>query len=73
MKYKNIIALSFEESKTAIKESFLLEKYNWDSMTKINLITRIDKKYKKTIDYKKFDKLKTFGDLDILIAKSLKK
>lgn len=73
MKYKNIIALSFEEPKNAIKESFLLEKYNWDSMTKINLITRIDKKYKKTIDYKKFDKLKTFGDLDILIAKSLKK
>ena len=41
-------------------------------MTKINLITRIDKKYKKTIDYKKFDKLKTFGDLNILISKSLK-
>ena len=41
-------------------------------MTKINLITMIDKKYKKSLDYKKFDKIKTFGELDKLIFKTLK-
>lgn len=41
-------------------------------MTKINLITLIDKKYNKSLDYKKFDKLKTFGDLNNLIIKTLK-
>ena len=49
-----------------------LSKYNWDSMTKINLITIIDAKYKKTLDYKKFEKIKTFGDLDKLVYKTLK-
>ena len=41
-------------------------------MTKINLITFVDKKYNKTLDYKKFDKLKTFGDLNNLITKTIK-
>jgi acyl carrier protein len=72
MKHINLIAQSFNESKSDLKENLPLAKYNWDSMTKINLITLIDKKYNKSLDYKKFDKLKTFGDLNNLIIKTLK-
>lgn len=72
MKYKDLIAKSFNEAKNKIQKNILVSKYNWDSMTKINLITNIDNKFKKTIDYKKFDKIKTFEDLDKLIQKTLK-
>ena len=72
MKYIDLIAKSFNEPKKSIKENVQLSKYNWDSMTKINLITMIDKKYKKILDYKKFNKIKTFGELDKLIFKKLK-
>jgi len=71
MKYKDLIAKSFNESKKDIKENLVLTKFNWDSMTRINLITLIDKKYNKNLDYKKFVKLKTFGDLNKLIIKTL--
>lgn len=71
MKYIDLIAKSFNESKNDIKKNLTLNKFNWDSMTKINLITLIDKKYKKTIDYKQFEKLKTFSDLNTLIAKTI--
>jgi|TARA_B110000971_G_scaffold97924_1_gene100784 acyl carrier protein len=70
--YKDLIAKSFNEPKKSIKENLLLTKFNWDSMTKINLITFIDNRYKKTLDYRKFEKLKTFGDLNKLITKTLK-
>ena len=73
MKYKTIISKSFNENSSMIKKDMSLDKFNWDSMTKINLITNIDKKYKIKINYKKFEKLKTFEDLDNLISKSLKK
>ena len=72
MKYKTIISKSFNENSSMIKKDMSLDKFNWDSMTKINLITNIDKKYKVTLNYKKFEKLKTFEDLDNLISKSLK-
>lgn len=72
MIYKDLIAKSFNEPKKSIKENLLLTKFNWDSMTKINLITFIDNRYKKTLDYRKFEKLKTFGDLNKLITKTLK-
>ena len=72
MIYRDLIAKSFNEAKNKIHKNIFLSKYNWDSMTKINLITNIDKKFKKNIDYKKFDKIKTFGDLDELIQKTLK-
>jgi acyl carrier protein len=72
MIYKDLIAKSFNEAKNKIQKNILVSKYNWDSMTKINLITNIDNKFKKTIDYKKFDKIKTFEDLDKLIQKTLK-
>lgn len=72
MKYQDLIAKSFNEPQKSIKENLLLSKFNWDSMTKINLITIIDNRYKKTLDYRKFEKLKTFGDLNKLIIKTLK-
>ena len=72
MIHRDLIAKSFNEAKSKIKKNILVSKYNWDSMTIINLITNIDKKFKKNIDYKKFDKIKTFGDLDKLIQKTLK-
>ena len=72
MIHRDLIAKSFNETKSKIKKNIFVSKYNWDSMTRINLITNIDKKFKKNIDYKKFDKIKTFGDLDKLIQKSLK-
>jgi len=72
VKYKDLIAKSFNEPKNAIKENLSLARFNWDSMTKINLITFVDNKYKKTLDYRKFEKLKTFEDLNKLISKTLK-
>ena len=72
MKYIDIIAKSFNESKKDIKKNLLLTKFNWDSMTKINLITFVSKKYNKNLDYKKFEKLKTFNDLNNLITKTIK-
>lgn len=72
MKHKNLIANSFNENEKKITEKKLLSEYNWDSMTKISLITAINKKYKKNIDYRKFNNLKTFEDLDKLISKTLK-
>tara|TARA_B100000795_G_scaffold266449_1_gene249650 strand:+ start:123 stop:341 length:219 start_codon:yes stop_codon:yes gene_type:complete len=72
MKYIDLIAKSFNESKKDIKKNLLLTKFNWDSMTKINLITFVSKKYNKNLDYKKFEKLKTFNDLNNLITKTIK-
>jgi acyl carrier protein len=72
MKHKNLIANSFNENEKKINEKKLLSEYNWDSMTKISLITAINKKFKKNIDYRKFNNLKTFEDLDKLISKTLK-
>ena len=50
-----------------------LEDFIWDSLTKITLITELDKKYKKTIDFKKLEKIKTLNQLDKLIENTIKK
>ena len=47
MIYRDLIAKSFNEAKNKIQKNIFLSKYNWDSMTKINLITNIDKKFDK--------------------------
>ena len=73
MKHKNLIAESFNEPKKNISEKSQLKDFNWDSMTKINLISNVDEKYKKMLDYKKFKNLKTFKDLDNLITKIVEK
>lgn len=73
MKHRKIIANCFNENEKNIKEKTRVDKFNWDSMTKINIISNIDKKYKKLIDHKEFSKVKYFRDLDNLISKTIKK
>ena len=72
MKHKVLIAKSFNEPVSKIKDNLVVQNYNWDSMTKINLISSVDEKYKKSIDHKKFKKIRTFKDLDNLISKTIR-
>ena len=48
MKHKVLIAKSFNEPVSKIKDNLIVHNYNWDSMTKINLISSVDEKYKKS-------------------------
>ena len=73
MKHKNLIAKSFNEPLKKISEKLQVNDFNWDSMTKINLISNVDEKYKKMLDHKKFKSVKTFKDLDNLITKTVEK
>ncbi len=72
MKHKVLIAKSFNESVKNIRDDLTVKNYNWDSMTKINLISSVDEKYKKSIDHRKFKSIKTFKDLDNLISKTIR-
>tara|TARA_Y100001970_G_C14257775_1_gene876887 strand:+ start:4470 stop:4691 length:222 start_codon:yes stop_codon:yes gene_type:complete len=72
MKHKNLIAKSFKEKISEINSNNCVNKYAWDSLTKITLITEINKKYKKNIDFRKFEKIKTFAQLDKLIQDTIK-
>lgn len=72
MKFINLIATILEVKKEKIKLDHNINLYNWDSMAKINLITAINKKYKKNIDVNKFQKIKTIKDLNSLIDKTTK-
>lgn len=73
MKHISIISKSFSLNKNKIKKNDKLENHNWDSMTKINLISLINDKYDKNLDFAKFKKIVSFGDLDNLIEKTIKK
>ena len=73
MRYISIISKSFSLNKNKIKKKHKLEKYNWDSMTKINLISFINDKYGKNLDHTKLKKIVSFEDLDNLIEKTIKK
>ena len=73
MKYISIISKSFSLNKNKIKKNDKLEKYNWDSMTKINLISFISDKYDKNLDHAELKKIVSFEDLDSLIEKTIKK
>lgn len=73
MKFKNIISKSFNISQKLIDENKNLNNFNWDSVTKINLITYIEDKYDKVIDFNKLNKAKTFEDLDNIILKTVEK
>tara|TARA_B100000795_G_C22593949_1_gene358549 strand:+ start:187 stop:405 length:219 start_codon:yes stop_codon:yes gene_type:complete len=72
MKYKRLIAKSFKEKSDKIEKNKKLEDFNWDSLTKISLITEVHKVFNKNLDYKKFDKIKTFDQLNKLIEKTVK-
>ncbi len=72
MKYKKLIAKSFKEKLDKIEKNKKLENFNWDSLTKITLITEVHKMFNKNLDYTKFDKTKTFDQLNKLIEKTVK-
>jgi len=72
VKYKNLIAKSFKEKLNKIEKNKKLDDFSWDSLTKITLITEVYKMYNKNLDYTKFDKTKTFDQLDKLIEKTVK-
>ena len=73
MKHINIISKSFNLDKKKIKKNDKVEKFNWDSMTKINLISNVDEKFSKALDHTKLNKIINFKDLDELIEKTIKK
>ena len=72
MKHINIIAKSFNLDKKKIKKNDKVEKFNWDSMIKINLISNVDEKFSKTLNHKKLEKIIFFKDIDDLIEKTIK-
>ena len=72
MKHINIIAKSFNLDKKKIKKNDEVEKFNWDSMTKINLISNVDEKFSKTLNHIKLEKIIFFKDIDDLIEKTIK-
>ena len=72
MKHINIIAKSFDLDKKKIKKNDKVEKFNWDSMTKINLISNVDEKFSKTLNNIKIEKIIFFKDIDDLIEKTIK-
>ena len=73
MKNIKIISEILEENKKNIEKTNKLNQYNWDSMSKINLITVINERYNKNINIKKMQSLKTIHDLDQLIEDTIKK
>lgn len=73
MKFKNVISKSFNISSRLINENGNINSFNWDSVTKINLISYIEDKYDKIIDINKLNKAKTFKDLNNIILKTLEK
>ena len=72
MKHINIIAKSFDLDKKKIKKNDKVEKFNWDSMTKINLISNVDEKFSKTLNHIKLEKIIFFKDIEDLIEKTIK-
>ena len=72
MKHINIIAKSFNLDKKKIKKNDKVEKFNWDSMTKINLISNVDQKFSKILNHTKLEKIIFFKDIEDLIEKTIK-
>ena len=73
MKHINIISKSFNLNKKKVKAASKVENFNWDSMTKINLISNIDEKFSKTLDHEELNKVIYFKDIDNLIEITIKK
>ena len=72
MKHIIIISKSFNLDKKKIKKNDKVENFNWDSMTKINLISRVDEKFSKILSHTKLEKIIYFKDIDDLIEKTIK-
>ena len=72
MKHINIISKSFNLDKKKIKKNDKVEKFNQDSMTKINLISNVDEKFSKILNHTKLEKIIFFKDIEDLIEKTIK-
>ena len=72
MKHINIIAKSFNLDKKKIKNNNKVKNFNWDSMTKINLISNVDEKFSKILNHTKLEKIIFFKDIEDLIEKTIK-
>tara|TARA_B110000444_G_C18624849_1_gene493937 strand:- start:90 stop:335 length:246 start_codon:yes stop_codon:yes gene_type:complete len=71
---KKIFLLNDNSLKKINKNKLLsLEKFNWDSMTIINLITLLDEKYNIQIKPNILRDIKTFKNLDNFLSKKIKK
>lgn len=71
---KKIFLLNDNSLKKINKNKLLsLEKFNWDSMTIINLITLLDEKYNIQIKPNILHDIKTFKNLDDFLSKKIKK
>ena len=73
MKYLSLISKCFKQKFKNEDLNRNLNDFIWDSLVKITLMTEINKKYKKNIDFKELEKIKTFKQLDNLIQKTIKK
>ena len=73
MKYLSLISKCFKQKFNNEDLNKSLNEFIWDSLTKITLMTELNKKYKKNVDFKKLEKIKTFKELDNLIEKTIKK
>ena len=71
MKYIRIISKAFNQKFVKTDTIKKLDDLIWDSLVKITLITEINKKYKKTLDFRKFEKIKTLNQLDKLIENTI--
>lgn len=69
MKHIKIIQKIFNLDKKKINGNDKVDKYNWDSITKINLINAVDDKFSKILDHKKIEKIVYIKDIDELIKK----
>lgn len=71
---KKIFLLNDNSLKMINKNKLLsLEKFNWDSMTIINLITLLDEKYNIQIKPNILRDIKTFKNLDNFLSKKIEK
>jgi len=76
MKNTELIQSVFNISDKKIKlinQKTLLTEYNWDSMTILELITKLDQDYNIVLRPKALTKISTFYDLDNFISKLIKK
>ena len=71
MKHIRIISKAFNQKFVKTDSIKKLDDLIWDSLVKITLITEINKKYKKTLDFRKFEKIKTLNQLDKLIENTI--
>jgi acyl carrier protein len=69
---KSVFNISDKKIKLVNKKT-LLTKYNWDSMTILELITKLEEDYNIVLKPKALTKISTFYDLDNFISKLVRK